>query len=884
MKKHSRPNRKLPRQAYRLIPGMLTLMPLSVPAFAADADVGPSEKLQEIIVTATRQSESLSKVPISVSAFTQDQMDAQGVRQLDDLVRLTPGLNLTRTSATGANTISIRGISSAAGSGTTGVYIDDTPVQVRNLGFGAATAFPGLFDIERVEVLRGPQGTLFGAGSEGGTIRFIQPEPGLARYSGYARAEVGNTQRGGLSYESGAAFGGPIVPERLGFRVSAFYRREGGFIDAVNGNYTIVDPSGAAYGHSVAFTPTSTVEKDINWNRTVAVRAALKFAATESLDFTPSVFYQKHHVNDGQGGTYWLSQSDLGSRNYTRPYYFAGNPATDPTLTPVSVPNNQLGDDDFTLSALGVHWDLGGVQLISNTSFFHRDNDQWYDYTRGYVQFYQQALFPNGDYPPAGWKGMSVYNNGQRNFVQEIRLQSSDPHARITWVAGGFFSHDKQTANQSISLNFLGNSPYIGFSPDFAGYTDGAPYGPGSTAYENFLGADLWPNSTTFYANWRTIDEQIAAFAQADFNVTSHLKLTGGLRFSRTKLDYNARFGAPDNNANAPFGFPCVPGTYCADPSDVVPVGAYPVGTGPFTPSYPSSTARSTETATTPKLGVSYQLNEDNMLYATAAKGFRPAGANLKVPTVCGPDLNTFGYVDGQGRSTEPLVYGSDTVWSYEIGSKNRLLDGRLVLDGSVYEIKWKNIQTRVFLPNCAYDFVDNLADATSKGFDLGFQAKPFASLILSGAIGYTKPTFDRDAVSPSGVKIYAQGGSIPDAGAPWTISVSGEYEFKLFGGKDFYLRTDYTRTSEERPVGAMVAGTPQYDSLLRPTPAYSLVNSRLGLRLGGALDLSLFVNNLTNAAPLLISNGHSIVYDPQDWTGEALRPRTYGVTLTYRN
>jgi iron complex outermembrane recepter protein len=308
------------------------------------------------------------------------------------------------------------------------------------------------------------------------------------------------------------------------------------------------------------------------------------------------------------------------------------------------------------------------------------------------------------------------------------------------------------------------------------------------------------------------------------------------------------------------------------------------VGTGPFTPSYPSSTAHSTETATTPKLGVSYQLNEDNMLYATAAKGFRPAGANLKVPTVCGPDLTTFGYVDAQGRSTEPLVYGSDTVWSYEVGSKNRLLDGRLVLDGSVYEIKWKNIQTRVFLPNCAYDFVDNLADATSKGFDLGFQAKPFAPLTLSGAIGYTKPTFDRNAVSPSGVKIYEQGGSIPDAGPPWTISVSGEYEFKLFGGKDFYLRADYTRTSEERPVGAMVAGTPQYDSLLRPTPAYALVNSRLGMRLGGALDLSLFVNNLTNAAPLLISNGHSIIYDPQDWTGEAIRPRTYGVTLTYRN
>jgi len=857
------------------------LIPLSAPVLAQDAEPASVGTLQEVIVTATRQAESLSKVPISVSAFTQEQMDAQGIRQLDDLVRLTPGLNLTRTSATGANTIAIRGISSAAGSGTTGVYIDDTPVQVRNLGFGAATAFPGLFDIERVEVLRGPQGTLFGAGSEGGTIRFIQVEPNLQRYSGYARGEVANTQNGDLSYESGAAFGGPIISDRLAFRVSAFYRREGGFIDAVNGTYRIVDPSGASYGNSVAFTPTNTVEKDINWNRTTAVRAALKFAATESLTITPSVFYQKQHVNDAQGATYWLSQSTPG--NYTRPYYIVGNPATDPTITPINVPNNQLGEDEFTLSAVGVNWDLGSAQLISNSSYFHRNNFQWYDYTRGYVQFYQQALFPNGDYPPTGWKGMSVYNNGQRNFVQEIRLQSTDQQARITWVAGAFFSHDKQTADQSISLNFLAKSPYIGFSPGFAGLSDGPPYGPGSTAYENFLGADLWPNGTTFYANWRTIDQQVAAFAQTDIKLTSQLKLTAGVRFSKTKLDYNAQFGAPDNNANAPFGLPCIPGTFCATPADIVPVGAYAVGTGPFTPSYPSSAAKSSETATTPKVGLSYQVNDANMLYATAAKGFRPAGANLKVPTVCGPDLTTFGYVDAQGHSTQPLTYGSDSVWSYELGSKNRLLDGRLVLDGSVYQINWKKIQTRVFLPNCAYDFVDNLSDATSRGFDLGFQAKPFAPLTLTGAIGYTKPTFNRDALSPAGVKIYGKGDSIPDAGSPWTMSLSAEYEFNLFGGKNFYLRGDYTRTTDNRPTGPMIPGTPQYDPLLRPTPGFSMVNARFGVRLGNA-DVSLFANNLTNVAPLMIANGHSTFYDPQDWTGEALRPRTYGLTVTYRN
>jgi iron complex outermembrane recepter protein len=390
------------------------------------------------------------------------------------------------------------------------------------------------------------------------------------------------------------------------------------------------------------------------------------------------------------------------------------------------------------------------------------------------------------------------------------------------------------------------------------------------------------PNSLQYYADWQTIDQQLAAFAQADFKLTKKLTLTTGVRVSRTKLNYNAGFSGPDNNAAAPFGLACLPGTYCATPADSVPVGAYAVGTGPFTASYPSSTASSSQTATTPKVGASYHLDDDNMLYASAAKGFRPAGASVRVPSICQGDLETFGYVDAQGHSTQPLTYGSDSVWSYELGSKNRLLDGRLVLDGSVYWINWKQIQTDVFLPDCAYDFVANLADATSRGFDFGFQALLMRNLTLSGTLAYNDATFNTDAKSPSGVVIYRQGEGIPGAAAPWTASLSGEYDFHLFTSRDFYLRADYTRTSQERPTGAMVAGTPQYDPLLLPNAAYGMLNARLGMRFAG-VDVSLFANNLTNAAPL-IGLAHSTVYDTQDWTAEALRPRTYGITLTYRN
>ena len=806
-------------------------------------------QIEEITVTATRRAEPLSKVAISVSAFTVEELDSRGTRDFDDITRLSPGLNLTRSSSTGANQVSIRGISSDAGSGTTGIYIDDAPIQVRNLGFGSGNAFPGLFDIERVEVLRGPQGTLFGAGSEGGTIRFLQTAPNLDKASGYARAEVSDLAHGSPTYEGGGAFGAPLIPNVLGFRVSAFYRVEGGYIDGVSGTYSIVDPTGSLYGNSVDFTRTETIQKDINWNRTIAVRGALKWAPVDGLAISPSVFYQKHHINDGAGNSYDLSTSNTSGDDYSRQAYVVGNPATNPRLNSINVPNNAFGDDRFTLWALNVSWDIGPVQLISNTSFFDRTDVQWYDYTKGYAQFYTPADFvgpdgvtSTGTYAPLGWKGMAEYNNSQRNIVEEFRIQSNTPSSPLNYVAGVFFSHNKQMASEPISENFIENAPQVGFYPlaagvGYAAVNGGDPFGPGHTAAQNFFGDNMLPNAVSFLGQWQSVDEQIAGFAQADYTLFERLKLTAGVRVSHNKLDFNAAYLGPENNANAPFGFPCPDGGLCG------------FGSGTLAPSYPTSTAHSSETATTPKFGVSYQLNDANMVYATASKGFRPAGASLRVPAICDFDLVTNGYVDAGGNPSQPTTYKSDTVWAYELGSKNRLLNGRLVLDGSIYQINWKNIQTNVSLPNCSYNFVDNLADATSRGFDMSFQAAVTQNFNLSGAVGWNNPKYDKDAVSPGGVVIQQKGASIVDAGAPFSLSLSGEYVVPLADHRQAYARLDWTHTSQWRRVDTEVSSSPFYDPLLQPVPRYAVVNLRMGTRFSG-LDLSFFVQNLTNSQP----------------------------------
>src|ERR1700726_1638965 len=171
---------------------------------------GPTEPaasgaLEEIVVTATRREESISKVPISITALSQEALDQRGIRDLTELVRFTPGVSIDTT---GTNQISIRGISSSAGAGTTGIYIDDTPIQMRELGFNPDETLPKTFDLDRVEVLRGPQGTLFGSGSEGGTVRYIMTQPSVSQESTYVRSEAAYTQYGTPSGEAGIARGG----------------------------------------------------------------------------------------------------------------------------------------------------------------------------------------------------------------------------------------------------------------------------------------------------------------------------------------------------------------------------------------------------------------------------------------------------------------------------------------------------------------------------------------------------------------------------------------------------------------------------------------------------------------------------------------------------
>src|SRR5215471_9941122 len=216
--------------ALSLVLGVLATGASHAQEQAAAAETAPAG-LQEVVVTATRREENLSRVPISVTALTQDALDSRGIKDFSEVARFTPGVNFDNS---GTNNISIRGISGTGGAGTTGIYIGDTPIQMRALAFNPDEALPKSFDLDRIEVLRGPQGTLFGSGSEGGTVRYITTQPSLTKTSIYSRAELATTEGGDPSYEAGIAVGGPLVDGKLGARVTVWYRRDGGWIDHID--------------------------------------------------------------------------------------------------------------------------------------------------------------------------------------------------------------------------------------------------------------------------------------------------------------------------------------------------------------------------------------------------------------------------------------------------------------------------------------------------------------------------------------------------------------------------------------------------------------------------------------------------------------------------
>jgi outer membrane receptor protein involved in Fe transport len=268
----------------------------------------------------------------------------------------------------------------------------------------------------------------------------------------------------------------------------------------------------------------------------------------------------------------------------------------------------------------------------------------------------------------------------------------------------------------------------------------------------------------------------------------------------------------------------------------------------------------------TPKFGISYQIDPDNMVYGTIAKGYRIGGASPPLPAVaCGGKF--------------PTQYDSDTTWSYEIGAKDKFLDHRLSISTSAYYVEWNNIQQAVYVPVCGIQYTTNVGEAITEGFD--FQASWLATsaLEIDLAVGYTEAKYTQNAVDPATGGLLARKGDSLDV-VPWTATLGVQYNFQL-DDKDAFVRADYEFSSRRnRPTNDEDPQTEYYDSGLQPDPATSLVSLRTGITLD-SWEFNLFMDNVFDAHPQL-SLSHQDEFTKL-YEAETFRPRTTGVTATYR-
>lgn len=779
------------------------------------SDSSPSTDDDEIIITATRQEQKLNTVPASVTAFSTDKMETLGAKSFAELTRFTPGVSYDYLT----NNITIRGIGSTAGAGTTGIYIDDAPIQMRALDFNPNNTLPYVYDLARVEVLRGPQGTLFGAGSEAGAVRYITNQPSLTQHSARADAELAFTENGAMTHELGLAMGGPLVADTLGFRASAWTRREGGWIDRVDA----MTGSGAL------------LQDDANSNTVSVLRGALSWAPAAQSLVTLAVQYQHRYLRHEEN--YWVGLSNPDDGRFLN-----------------GTPDRMADRDRFYLPTLTIDHDFGAVKLTSNTSYFRRiEHVNGWSGTMYDLSYFQQLIDPSIDggpidpaYEPApnarsdlfpllrtdrinlpgltNFRAEATIHNRQTNFTQEVRLRSMDPDARVTWQVGVFYANlrehsaDVQTTNGLDAL---------------------ARYVFGKTQ-DQIWGLPLLPGNIEYMNDTTATDRQIAAFGEATLNLTDKLKATLGLRYTDAHFEY-------DNFADGTLNFGRTGGSGETD-----------------------------ENPYTPKIGLSYTPAEGSLYYATAAKGFRIGGANAPFPfTFCQADL------DELQITTIPQTYTSDTVWNYEAGTRNQFLDGRMTTAFSVFHAEWNAIQQANFLPSCGFQYTANLGQAESDGFDLQTTMRLTDDLTLDGMVGYTNARYTKDSktgAAPTAPIMVAKGNIL--AGAPWKLSLGGRYDFSI-ADMPFFARVDYAFTSKETgDTPTRDPSTTNYDPFLKPRPETHFVSVRAGASFEN-WNASLFVNNLFDANPqlnLTHLDAYTVLME-----ATTFRPRTAGVRLSYR-
>ena len=465
----------------------LTALAQATAAAATPAASAPSNQIATVVITAQKRKEDIRDVPMSVSALSGEQLQAQQITTVEDLTRNIPNVSFSTQGGAGLGTVEIRGVSSQAGAATVSVYLDDVSLTTRNL-YSQGTAEPRFFDLQDAEVLRGPQGTLYGASSLGGTIKFVSKQPDLKYFSGSTQETVSWTDKGGVNYEAQGVLNLPIISNRLALRIGAEHGHESGYIDQVDGT-----------GKKIA--------SDINHDDYTVVKLALKADLGGGWSVTPALFQQQ--TNSG----------DIDATYGALPRFETSKTVREP------------GHDLLSVPSVTVDGDVGFGHFTGVLSGYKRRFNRIQDGTSINDPSYA-VVVPDPPTPPTakeqalidaldGLSSQVQLNNKIDQTAIELRLTSKDYDPKggnpFTWIVGAYV--------QDAKTSVYDNEPIPGVQAVFAA----AGVDPADTSqFGGFPGA--FANDDSYYSVRHYKDKQQSGFGELTWHLSPALALTGGLR------------------------------------------------------------------------------------------------------------------------------------------------------------------------------------------------------------------------------------------------------------------------------------------------------------------------------------------------------------------
>jgi outer membrane receptor protein involved in Fe transport len=707
--------------------------------FAADNDV-----IAEIIVSAQKRAENLQDVPASVSVFGEQQLVRLHATQLTDYAAYMPGINIGSGGTPGQTTITLRGIAPVGPGSVVGTYIDDTPLGASN-NFARATFFAldmMPYDVERIEVLRGPQGTLYGAGSMGGLLKYVMRDPSTDALE--FRAGVEGFDVAGASDAGWGARAGANVPlgANVALRASYFTQSTPGYIDNV-----------------------ATGQRDENDLKQSGGRASLLWKASDTVELTVGGLWQRLDSDNNASMALELTALD--------PPRGRQNLGDLQTSHPIS---QQFGKDvDYYFATL--NWNLGWGEFVSASSYSKTHTRQQQDASITYG-----SLFPllTGGLVP---EGLSVFNItlDLEKWTQEFRLASSG-NDRFQWRVGAFYTEEDSDNLQLVDALDMQRQPIDVFLP--------------------YLALAALP----------TEYEELAAFGDVTYEFNDAFDVIVGLRWASNDQKFHQVSGGA-----------------------LLPTADMP--------------GKSSEDVVTYALSPRWHVNQDTMLYARVASGYRPGGPNVVLPGV-------------------PPKVEADELTNYELGLKTVFAEGRALINVAVFYIDWQDIQQLQGFGGVSA--LDNAGDAESRGVEFESLFSVTHGLQLGLNFAYTDSVL-KSSPPELNNEFNVQLPEVPK----WSGAITADYSFTAFGGRAAHVGAGWRYVDERQSEVVTLT-----DNLSYTLPAYDVVDLNADVQFD-AMTVRVFVKNLTDERAF---TGGGTTVDglnfPIRLDLNVLQPRTVGVSL----